>query len=314
MKYIFLSIFTAIILMPNLSKSQTVDVQYLNPKFLSTGGYEFIRLGDPTNFFGGLMHNISSPSFGNGDDFSIFTYNNRDITVRSGSGNFIVFPSSGGNMGIGTTSPETKLEIVGSSGLKLTGANSNHTFRFEPSVNISSLNPGNTIYGSRITGMNMGHILIDIKANDGNDSFAIRSDSNYDGEVDKIVMVAKASGNVGIGTTSPDSKLTVKGKIHTQEVKVDLNGAVAPDYVFEENYPLPSLEETEAYIQANKHLPEVPSAAEMETNGIELKEMNLLLLKKMEEMTLHMIQMNKQIQNQQSLIQELQKQLLQTKK
>lgn len=103
------------------------------------------------------------------------------------------------------------------------------------------------------------------------------------------------SGLMGLNTKNPDMELTVKGKIHTQEVKVDLNGAVAPDYVFKEDYPLPSLEATEAYIQANNHLPEIPSAAEMEENGIELKQMNLLLLKKIEELTLHTIQQEKTI-------------------
>lgn len=103
------------------------------------------------------------------------------------------------------------------------------------------------------------------------------------------------SGNVGIGTASPDAKLTVKGTIHTNEVKVDLNGAVAPDYVFEQDYNLMSLEETKAYIDANKHLPEVPSSMEMEKNGILLSEMNMLLLKKVEELTLNLITINERL-------------------
>jgi hypothetical protein len=70
-------------------------------------------------------------------------------------------------------------------------------------------------------------------------------------------------GNVGVGTTTPDSRLTVKGDIHTQEVKVDLDGAVAPDYVFEKEYQLLTLAETERYINQNKHLPEVPTARQM---------------------------------------------------
>ncbi|MDN4167080.1 tail fiber protein [Cytophagales bacterium LB-30] len=103
------------------------------------------------------------------------------------------------------------------------------------------------------------------------------------------------TGNVGIGTSNPDEKLTVKGTIHTQEVRVDLNGAVTPpDYVFESDYPLSSLTEVERYIKENKHLPEVPSAAEMEANGVKLLEMNMLLLKKVEELTLHMIEMKKE--------------------
>jgi hypothetical protein len=102
------------------------------------------------------------------------------------------------------------------------------------------------------------------------------------------------SGAVGIGTTDPDELLTVKGKIHTQEVRVDLTGAVTPDYVFEKDYNLIPLSEVESYINANKHLPEVPSAKEMEANGMNLKEMNLILLKKVEELTLYLIEIKKE--------------------
>jgi hypothetical protein len=59
---------------------------------------------------------------------------------------------------------------------------------------------------------------------------------------------------------------------------------------------LPSLTEIENYIKANKHLPEVPSAKEMEANGINLSEMNMLLLKKVEELTLYMIKTSKQVE------------------
>jgi hypothetical protein len=105
-------------------------------------------------------------------------------------------------------------------------------------------------------------------------------------------LTLRADGNVGIGTITPDAKLSVKGQIHAQEVKVDLNGAIAPDYVFDKDYNLPSLEEIQSYITAYKHLPEVPSAKEMEEKGINLGEMNLLLLKKVEELTLYQIQSN----------------------
>ncbi len=102
------------------------------------------------------------------------------------------------------------------------------------------------------------------------------------------------TGNVGIGTSVPDQKLTVKGKIHTEEVIVDLS-IPGPDYVFEEDYDLMPLEKIEQFIQSNNHLPEIPSAAEMEENGVELGVMNMLLLKKIEELTLHTIQQQKLI-------------------
>lgn len=101
--------------------------------------------------------------------------------------------------------------------------------------------------------------------------------------------------NVGIGTATPDSKLTVKGNIHTNEVKVDLLGAVAPDYVFYKDYNLKSLKDIENYIATEGHLPNIPSAKTMETGGIHLKDMNLKLLEKIEELTLYTIQQEKRI-------------------
>ena len=99
------------------------------------------------------------------------------------------------------------------------------------------------------------------------------------------------NGNVGIGTgtSSLTSKLAVKGDIHAEEVRVDLT-VPGPDYVFEEDYDLPTLESIESYIRENKHLPGIPSAVEMQTNGIDLGVMNMLLLKKAEELTLHLIE------------------------
>jgi hypothetical protein len=115
--------------------------------------------------------------------------------------------------------------------------------------------------------------------------------------------------NVGIGTMSPDEKLTVKGKIHTQEVRVDMSGPLVPDYVFAEDYKLKSLQEVEDYIKENKHLPEIPSAKEIEKNGLMLAEMNMNLLKKMEEMTLYMIEQNKKIDQQNERILSLEQKL-----
>jgi hypothetical protein len=104
--------------------------------------------------------------------------------------------------------------------------------------------------------------------------------------------------NVGIGTSEPDSELTVNGIIHTKEVRVDMEGFEAPDFVFEEEYDLSTLEETFQFIQTNKHLPDMPSAAEMQKEGINLKELNLKLLQKIEELTLHLIKQEKQLKRQ----------------
>ncbi len=106
-------------------------------------------------------------------------------------------------------------------------------------------------------------------------------------------MVIRSNGNVGIGSYNPDQKLTVKGIVHAQEVRVDLS-VPGPDYVFEKSYKLRTLEEIKTYIDQNKRLPEVPSAAEMEKNGVQLGEMNMLLLKKVEELTLYVVDLKKE--------------------
>ena len=106
-------------------------------------------------------------------------------------------------------------------------------------------------------------------------------------------MRITSSGNVGIGTTSTGTcKLAVEGKIGAREVNVLASGW--PDYVFENNYNLPTLSELEAYIKVNKHLPEVPSACTVEENGVNLGEMNMLMLKKIEELTLYVIELKKE--------------------
>ncbi len=123
-------------------------------------------------------------------------------------------------------------------------------------------------------------------------------------------------GNVGMGTDSPDEKLTVKGKIHAEEVRVDLS--VPADYVFEKyytgesklkaDYTMPTLEEVEAFTKANNHLPNVPSAKQIQEEGLHLKEMTNLLLQKIEELTLYTIEQQKEIKALKEKVIELEKQ------
>jgi hypothetical protein len=129
-------------------------------------------------------------------------------------------------------------------------------------------------------------------------------------------------GNVGIGTVTPGAKLDVNGNIFsngkiaigtTDMTKINsyslaVNGAaiftkavvksnaVWPDYVFKENYKMPKLDSLEQFIKSNGHLPEVPKAEDVETNGIDLGKNQALLLKKIEELTLIVIEQNKRIQ------------------
>jgi hypothetical protein len=88
----------------------------------------------------------------------------------------------------------------------------------------------------------------------------------------------------------------IAGRICAKEVLVALSGSPCwPDYVFNKDYKLPSLNELEQFIAQNQHLPNVPSAAEVEANGVELGEMNALLLQKVEELTLYILDLQKQI-------------------
>ena len=107
---------------------------------------------------------------------------------------------------------------------------------------------------------------------------------------------ADFSSNVGIGTTQTTANLYVHGIVKSKEVKVEATVTV-PDYVFEKSYDLKSLSEVEKYITQNKHLPEIPSAKLIEKEGINVGEMQLGLLKKIEELTLYMIDINKTVTN-----------------
>lgn len=111
------------------------------------------------------------------------------------------------------------------------------------------------------------------------------------------------SGRVGIGTTSPREALSVNGNIRAKEIKVEAINW--PDYVFDPSYKKMSLEEVELFIKKYRHLPGIPSAAEINEKGHSLGEMNELLLKKIEELTLEMIETRKLIKNQDLMIKEL---------
>jgi len=101
------------------------------------------------------------------------------------------------------------------------------------------------------------------------------------------------NGNVCIGVAVDNGyKLAVNGTIHAKEVKVDLSDW--SDFVFNEDYHLKPLNEIEEFIKINKHLPEIPSAKEVEANGVALGEMQAKLLQKVEELTLYMIELKKE--------------------
>jgi len=119
---------------------------------------------------------------------------------------------------------------------------------------------------------------------------------------------SSGSGNVGIGMSNPQYKLDITGTVHACEVLVDNSNNC--DFVFEDSYKLMPLNNLDSLIRRNKHLPNIPSAEEMVRNGVGLGEMNGKLLQKIEEQTLYIIDLQKQIYDQNKKIEEIQKQLI----
>ena len=111
-------------------------------------------------------------------------------------------------------------------------------------------------------------------------------------------------GNVGIGTTNPQYRLDVAGKIRAKELIIETTGA---DFVFADNYKLRPLSEVKAFIEENKHLPEIKSAQEMQQNGVGVNELQTQLLQKIEELTLYLIQQEQTIQDLRQEVEQLKK-------
>lgn len=211
---------------------------------------------------------FSHQDWGNMAIGRIGTESNHDLGLMAGYGNIVMSLKTNGYVGVGTSSPVGKLDVRGA------------TF-----IGTGDLNIGST--GS--------FVQIDQGNGSGNSYTQIRAFSNG-GNLANNLILQNSPGFVGIGTTTPNEKLSVNGKIRAQEIKVET--ANWPDYVFDQDYKVLGLNELNAYIKQHKHLPDMPSSKEAEANGVELGEMNKLLLKKVEELTLHLIEKDKQILSQ----------------
>ena len=191
-----------------------------------------------------------------------FVYNTPPLTTNKN--NVYVDDSAGtitttGNVGIGTTSPSQRLDVNGAVAVG-----------------------GQSALSSDATSIKIGDLI----SGDGIRQLVLRS-----GDQDRVTI--STAGNVGIGTTSPQSKLAVKGTITAQEIKVvDTSGWA--DHVFSDGYNLPSLESVEAFISREKHLPDIPTAGQIQKEGIAVSEILTKQMQKIEELTLYLIELKKQ--------------------
>jgi hypothetical protein len=232
-------------------------------------------------FYNTLVGGILSSKKG----FLLLDDNDLKIGTNSGNtaGRFIVrtdggdrvFVTEAGNVGIGTATPSHRLTVAG--GVSIT--NSGEALKLDgngTAINFFQSGAFKSFISHNASGLYLG-------VNNGN----IRLDVS-NGHV--------AIGNVILTGANADAyKLAVSGKVICEEVRVKLVSSGWPDYVFADNYKLPSLVDVEQYIRQNKHLPNIPAAAEVEKNGLAVGDMQKRMMEKIEELTLYIIGLQKQL-------------------
>ncbi|MDQ0638316.1 hypothetical protein QF042_001881 [Pedobacter sp. W3I1] len=216
--------------------------------------------------------------------------------AKLGSAQTNTFPTSG-NAGIGTTNPLAVLDIRGGNILvkNLMNETNESVIMIDHSLSFGQY-------------ANFGTSLRTFTENQGVNTYALQfftQNSYLTGQTEKLRI--NGNGNIGIGTTSPQEKLTVAGKIGAREIKVATNAGA--DFVFEQGYKLSELTELEEFVKTNKHLPEIPTARQMVENGVNLGELNIKLLQKIEELTLYLIEKDKQLKNEKEVNKKQQEQI-----
>jgi hypothetical protein len=219
--------------------------------------------------------------------------------VPNPTSGFILFSTIAGNgtkhdnvmaivddkVGIGTSTPTSKLDINGNGKF-----DDGIVIRNKTNIGAAGAKLDFTSYGDDSLGPQIRSSLEFAQGSASRSSLIL---SSYWGEY-KNELILKA-GNVGIGTSDTKGyKLAVAGDVIAERVVVKLQ-ANWPDYVFKTGYSLRPLSEVEAFVKTNNHLPDVPSEAEIKEKGIDMEQMNATLLKKVEELTLYLIEQQKEV-------------------
>lgn len=279
------------------------DIGYNKPARIRLGKYtknstEYIRIEVANN---GVYWSNYTVSTTDRVDFSEFykgwTYGEGEMPVTTSQ--VTVVPQADavidGKLGVGTATPAEKLSVEGNAiitGMITTSVNTGRPITLGPS--------GMTYTKGDAGGWAFGYHA---KGSAGTD----RGGFGFCGGVDDLyyyyigqsylnpaIMVSAGTNNIGIGTTNPGSyKLAVNGDVKIKKLVV--TQTAWPDYVFASDYKLKPLKQVERFIKVNKHLPEMPSAKEVEERGLSIGDTQALLLKKMEEMTLYIIALNKKV-------------------
>jgi len=210
-----------------------------------------------------------------------------DLSFGTSDAHDALIIKQSGNIGIGTFQPSTLLESAGA-------------------ITINPIHAGNNYLMFKTNNERLGIIGSD-QCISGNNSknlgiyvYGANDLEFWTNSTKRLIIDSK--GNIAIGTTTIPYgyKLAVDGKVICEEVKVEMiDGA---DFVFEEDYELRNLNEVEDFIKTNKHLPEIASTKEMEENGVDMGEFQIQLLQKIEELSLYVIEQQKEIEELKKLI------------
>ncbi len=214
--------------------------------------------------------------------FKMWNQSESEVIRLDSDGNTFL---NGGNVGIGNTTPNFKGYANGS----VLSVGGNYAGILELASNLNSNTIGRVDFFSTAVSKRLASIVAFKSSNE--DSQLRFYTKPTEGSMKEALRIDK-DGDIGIGITNPTSKLHVDGNIIAEEVKIqDVTGA---DFVFKEDYDLKPLSEVEKYISENGHLPDIPSASEMKENGVQMGELNMKLLQKIEELTLYTIDLKKE--------------------